>query len=158
MKNSVKLKFPSFNKIDLFSVCYDEKVSENDFLEVRVAVVFCNGWIIYSSDCRLELQVKVKHCQSIGNVGFVESLTPLCNGTLNICSYRKSHFNKKICCCHFDKLEAMDLKLKRYGMANDMLICDGGESFYFSRNSCTTWQFLYRTKLLRTISVEPTTL
>jgi len=79
------------------------------FLKWELQLFFCNGWIIYSSDCRLELQVKVKHCQSIGNVGFVESLTPLCNGTLNICSYRKSHFNKKICCCHFDKLEAMDL-------------------------------------------------
>ena len=45
-----------------------------------------------SRDGRLELQVN--QYQPIGNVAFVEGLTPLFNGRRNICSHR-SRFNKK---------------------------------------------------------------
>jgi len=49
------------------------------------------------------------------NVGFVEGLTPLFNGTPNICSHRKVISTKKAYvryCSHFDKLEAMNISLK----------------------------------------------
>jgi len=48
----------------------------------------------------------------IGNVGFVDGLTPLFNGTLNICSHRKVISTTKAYeryCSHFDKLEATNL-------------------------------------------------
>ena len=34
--------------------------------------------------------------QPVGNAGFVKALAPLFNGTLNICSRSKCHFNKTI--------------------------------------------------------------
>ena len=51
------------------------------------------AWVIQSLDCWLE---RVNKCQPLGNKGFVKYLSPLFNGTLNICSRSKCHFNKKI--------------------------------------------------------------
>jgi len=42
----------------------------------------------------------VSQCQPLGKAAFVKGLIPFFNGTVNICSHGKSHFNKK----SFEKL------------------------------------------------------
>jgi len=56
----------------------------------------------------------MNQCQPIRKTGFVEDLTPLFNGTLNIPRQRKVTSTRKVyrCCSHFDKLDAMNLSLK----------------------------------------------
>jgi len=58
----------------------------------------------------------MNQCQPIRNVGFAKGLTPSFNGTVNICSHRKSQFNKKrlenmLCWCYYHcyTWEAMNL-------------------------------------------------
>jgi len=68
----------------------------------------------------------VDQCQLIDNTGFVEGLTALFKGTLNICSHRKVIVTKK---AYTRSCEAMNLSLTTYRKRKQYVSYDCGEGF-----------------------------